>query len=270
MSLAELAVLLEVVVGAVGDALKLAPAHRGVVLDVEVGLGIVGQRAPSRCSCRRRFSDRMPRLFHQAMRSFDPVLVPLVVCARLDEELDLHLLELAVAEDEVARRDLVAERLADLGDAEGQLLAPRLLTIGEVDEDALRRLRAAGRSRRIVLDDAVVGLQHHVELARRGPRAAGAAVGAGDRLVDVDRVGVVDALLGRVVLLQVVLAEALVAGLALGQRVAEGAQGGRWPPRSSSAGSRWSRDRRRPHGQWTIERHHWRLMFSFSSTPSGP
>ena len=21
---------------------------------------------------------------------------------------------------------------------------------------------------------------------------------------------------------------------------------------------------------WTIERHHWRLMFSFSSTPSGP
>ena len=34
------------------------------------------------------------------------------------EELDLHLLELARAEGAVLRRDLVAERLADLGDAE--------------------------------------------------------------------------------------------------------------------------------------------------------
>ena len=38
-----------------------------------------------------------------------------------DEVLDLHLLELARAEDEVARRDLVAERLADLRDAKGNL-----------------------------------------------------------------------------------------------------------------------------------------------------
>src|SRR6476619_386472 len=38
------------------------------------------------------------------------------------------------------------------------------------------------------------------------------------------RGGVHDALLRRVILLQVVLAEALVAGLALGQRVAEGTQ----------------------------------------------
>jgi hypothetical protein len=46
--------------------------------------------------------------------------------ARLDEELHLHLLELAGAEDEVARRDLVAERLADLRDAERRLLAARV------------------------------------------------------------------------------------------------------------------------------------------------
>jgi hypothetical protein len=49
--------------------------------------------------------------------------VPLLVGARLDEELHLHLLELAGAEDEVAGRDLVAERLADLRDAERRLLA---------------------------------------------------------------------------------------------------------------------------------------------------
>ena len=52
-----------------------------------------------------------------------PVVEPLKVGARLAEELELHLLELAHAEDEVARRDLVAEGLADLADAERQLFA---------------------------------------------------------------------------------------------------------------------------------------------------
>ena len=45
-----------------------------------------------------------------------------------DEELHLHLLELARAEDEVPGRDLVAERLADLRDAERDLLPRRLLS----------------------------------------------------------------------------------------------------------------------------------------------
>ena len=67
----------------------------------------------------------MPRSMYQSERSCDPVLVPLLVGAGLDEELHLHLLELAGAEDEVARRDLVAERLADLADAERRLLARR-------------------------------------------------------------------------------------------------------------------------------------------------
>jgi hypothetical protein len=57
-----------------------------------------------------------------------PPLEPLLVGARLDEELHLHLLELAGPEDEVAGRDLVAERLPDLGDAERDLLACELRT----------------------------------------------------------------------------------------------------------------------------------------------
>ena len=96
--------------------------------------------------------------------------------------------------------------------------------VGEVEEDALRGLGAQVVQPRLVLDDAEVGLQHHVEVARRGPGRAGAAVGARDGLVDVDGVGVVDALLHRVVLLEVVLAVALVARLALHQRVGEGRQ----------------------------------------------
>ena len=50
-----------------------------------------------------------------------PVCEPVEVGAGLAEELQLHLLELAGAEGEVAGRDLVAEALADLRDAEGDL-----------------------------------------------------------------------------------------------------------------------------------------------------
>ena len=53
------------------------------------------------------------------------------------EELDLHLLELARAEGVVARVDLVAKRLADLGDAERQLEPRAVEDVLEVDEDAL-------------------------------------------------------------------------------------------------------------------------------------
>ena len=53
----------------------------------------------------------------------DPVLMPLRRGVRLDEELHFHLLELAGAENEVARGDLVSEALADLADPERRLLA---------------------------------------------------------------------------------------------------------------------------------------------------
>jgi hypothetical protein len=93
--------------------------------------------------------------------------------------------------------------------------------------NALRGLGAQVVQAGLVLDDAQVGLEHHVELARLGPRALGAAVGAVD-LAQRDVVGVdhravtalARLLLGDV-LLQVVGPEALVTGLALGQRVGE-------------------------------------------------
>ena len=91
---------------------------------------------------------------------------------RADEVLHLHLLELAHPEDEVARRDLVAERLADLGDPERQLLARRLLDVLEVDVRALRGLRAQVDDRGVLLDRAHERLEHQVEPARRRERAA--------------------------------------------------------------------------------------------------
>ena len=44
-----------------------------------------------------------------AFACIDPVLEPLFVSARLDEILDLHLLEFERTEDEIARRNFVAK-----------------------------------------------------------------------------------------------------------------------------------------------------------------
>src|SRR5690349_23153022 len=70
-----------------------------------------------------------------------PVLEPLHVRARLDEELHLHLLELTCAENEISGRDLVAERFADLRDSKRDLLSCRLLDVEEIDVNPLRGLR---------------------------------------------------------------------------------------------------------------------------------
>src|ERR1700733_3918604 len=144
--------------------------------------------------------------------------MPLRSGRRLDEELHLHLLELAGAEDEIARRDLVAERLADLADAERDLLARGLQHVAVVDEDALCGLRPEVGQARFVLGRTKVRPEQPVEHARLGEGALGAAVRAGD---------VGEAFLRRVAVLllvrldQMVGAEPVVAGQALGQRVDE-------------------------------------------------
>ena len=111
-----------------------------------------------------------------------PVSKPVQIGAGLAEELALHLLELAGAEGEVARRDFVAEGLADLADAEGQLAAGGALDVGKVDKDALCGLRAEIAGGRAVLGDADGGLEHQVELADGGEVML-AADGADDVLV---------------------------------------------------------------------------------------
>ena len=129
-----------------------------------------------------------------------PALVPLLVLARLHEELDLHHLELPGAEDEVSGGDLVPEGLAYLGNAERQFLAGGIKNILEVDEDTLGRLRPQVGHGRVVLDRTNECLEHEVEVA--GFRELAAARRT-------------------LVLLQLVVAPALVAGLAVHQRVGE-------------------------------------------------
>src|SRR5207244_12703483 len=103
-----------------------------------------------------------------ALARGEPVGEPLLRVRGWHEVLELHLLELARAEDEVARGDLVAKRLADLRDPEGRFLARELEHVLEVDEDPLRRLGAQVRGRARLLHRADRGLEHEVEVPRLG------------------------------------------------------------------------------------------------------
>ena len=80
-----------------------------------------------------------------------------------------HLLKLPGAEGEVARGDLIAEGLAHLAHAEGQLPAGGALDVLEVDKDALGGFGAEVDGVFCVLGNTLEGLEHQVELADVGP-----------------------------------------------------------------------------------------------------
>ena len=163
-----------------------------------------------------------------------PVVEPLQIGAGLAEELQLHLLELANTEDEVARGDLVAEGLADLADAEGQLLPGSALDVVEVHENALSGLGTEVDGILGVLSDALEGLEHQVELTDVGEVVL-AAGGAGNVVLfnevlhlglreGVYRLGQFKAGLGAPVLDQLIGAEALVTLAAVHQGIGEAAE----------------------------------------------
>src|SRR5207249_6185206 len=172
----ELLVARQIEVRAVVNALELLPAERKFVLDVVRVLGVMGELFLGMLVKAQllRPDAQTPQPLHPLLT---PELEPLEVRARLDEELHLHLLELARAEDEVPGRDLVTERLPDLRDAEGDLLPRRLQHVQVVHVDPLRRLGTQIDDRGRVLHRAHERLEHEVEHARRRQRALAAAYG---------------------------------------------------------------------------------------------
>ena len=162
------------------------------------------------------------------------------------------------------RGDLVAEGLADLGDAEGHLAARRSATFLKLHEDALGRLGAQVDDGAIVLDRAHVRLEHEVEATGgggsvRADEAQLLVVGSSQSVaVGARRLG------------ELVGAEAAVAGAAVDQRVREGAD--------VAGGDPYLGCMRMPrveadhvvalvdHASATRRR----LTLFFSSTPSGP
>ena len=175
-------------------------------------------------------------------------------CGGRHEVLHLHLLELAHAEEEVPRRDLVAEALADLRDAERRLHAHRVGHVLEVDEDALRRLGPQERGRALVLHRADRRLEHQVEVARLGQVAVG-------RLA-----GLLRGPLAALRRLEVVGPEAQLAGAAVDSGSEKPA---RWPEASHTFGCRMIAESSSTMSSrsCTIERCHSAFTFCFSSTP---
>ena len=225
----ELLVLGQVVIRAVGDAPELAPAEREQILKVGRGLGVEAQLLLLVVAQAEVFIVHI-QVLEPLVAEAAPVVEPRKVSVRLAEELELHLLELADAEDEVARRDLVAEALADLADAERDLAARGALDILEVDENALRGLGAQIHLGGRVLGHALVGLEHEVELADIG-KVALAAARAGD-LLGADEgdhlvvghcldIHVGHGVLGQPALDELVGAVAHLAGLAVNERIVE-------------------------------------------------
>src|SRR6266536_1237247 len=100
------------------------------------------------------------RARHFAANCFDCFVRP-------DEKLELHLLELARAESEVARVDLVPKCLSDLANTEGHFLARRFEHVLELRENGLGGLGTEIRDVFFALDRTDVGFEHQIELARR-------------------------------------------------------------------------------------------------------
>ena len=226
-------VLGQVIVGAVGHAPQLAPAEGEQELEVRGGLGVEAQLlgiVVAQAEILILQADTQQPVVAEGA----PVVEPLQIGAGLAEELQLHLLELTDAEDEVARGDLVAEGLADLAHAEGQLAAGGALGVDKVGEDALRRLGTQIHGVLGILGDALERLEHQVELSDVG-EVVFAAGGAGDALVldeilhlllgeGVDGLGQLHAVLAAPVLDELIGAEALLALLAVHQGVGEAGQ----------------------------------------------
>src|SRR3712207_1514252 len=142
----DLRVGLQVEVPAVGDALELLPADREEVLDVRGAAGVVRELV-GLVGAQAQVVRPDPEAGVPVEARLAPVLVPARRLLWGHEVLHLHLLELARAEDEVARRDLVAERLAHLRDAERRAPARAAgdLFFGQAHpHHGVRRPRAVG------------------------------------------------------------------------------------------------------------------------------
>jgi len=232
-------VLGQVVVGTIRHTPEFAPAEREEELEVGRRLGVEAELF-------RIVVAEAQVFFFDAQREQPiaaeaaPVGEPFEVGVGLAEEFEFHLLEFTHAEDEVARRDFVAEGFTDLADAERQLFAGGALDIGEVDEDALRGFRTQIDGVFRVFGNALEGLEHQVELTDIGEVVL-AAGRAGNVVVfdeslhfflrkGVDRLFEGDALFGAEIFNELVGAEAFFAFAAVHQRVGEAAEVARSDP----------------------------------------
>ena len=167
---------LEVEVGAVGDALELAELRAGeaeAVLDVDGALGVVARASPSgarsgagcRGRCRgRRTSPVRSSIQYSCHSSSLPGLTKNSISICSNSRVRKMKLPGVIS---------LRKLLPIWAMPNGGFLRDGGHDVGEVDEDALRGLGPQVVQARLVLDDAEVGLQQPVELARLGPLRRG-------------------------------------------------------------------------------------------------
>ena len=168
----------QVVIRAVGNAPQLTPAEREQIFNIAGALRIERQLFRRMLAEAQTFSIQ-PQIGQPVHAEVFPVFVPLQILARLAEEFHFHLLEFPGPENEVARRDLVAEALADLTDAKRQLAAHGALNVLEVDEHALGRFWTQVNRALCVFQNSLERFKHQVKLTDIG-KVMTAAVRAGD------------------------------------------------------------------------------------------
>ena len=164
-------VLLEVVVGAVGDALELLRAERKGIEKVVGALGVEGA-VFFRDIEDGDFAPGDADGFVPGKAVGQPLIEPFLPFCRGDEEFNLHLLEFTGSEGEVAGVDFIAERLADLGDSEREFFSGDLEDIFELHKHRLGRFGSEVGQISLVLDGPDVRFEHQVELAGLGEFAA--------------------------------------------------------------------------------------------------
>ncbi len=159
--------LSEVVVAPVMDAFELLESEREFVLDIPRRLGIENEVLMLVPAEMFLFDSEIEIVLPSLLA---PFLIGRGGLVRPDEVLHLHLFEFALAEDELSCGDLVAERLADLRDAERNLHARRIEHVLEIDVDALTRLAAEIRRflRPVPGEVAEIGLHEEIEALRLG------------------------------------------------------------------------------------------------------
>ncbi len=143
-------------------------SKRHLEFDVGCGIGVVGELLMVVVAV---FFVAETKGFVPSESPFFPLLEPFELFAGTNEELHLHLLEFAHAEDELTRYDLIAECFTDLCNAERNAHAACFLHVEIVDEDALCGFRTEIDGHCAVGGAAHLGLEHKVELAHFRPVA---------------------------------------------------------------------------------------------------
>src|SRR5690606_31518737 len=148
---AELLMTTKIKVRTIVHSFELTPSDRELILDINSGLGIVGQFVGTMLMKAKFFAPKAV-LDMPLKTPFFPFFKPIHIRAGTDEILHFHLFEFTGSKNKISRRDFVPKRFTDLRDSERNLLPHRLLNIQEIHEDPLRRFRSQINNRRRILE----------------------------------------------------------------------------------------------------------------------